>query len=163
MTDTSEDGAAELLALQEASFAKASATTRRSWGPEGRMTGPELAAFLDGSRYAVVASVRPDGRPHATPVRFLRRGTTFWLPTAAGTARERAVRRSPWLSLVVSEPHRDQHTAVVVEGPVEIVAVADTPPDLHATDLTWATLWFRLDPASLLSYTNRPAGDARST
>lgn len=157
------DDGADLVALQEASFAKASATTRRSWGPEGRMTGPELVAFLDGSRYAVVSTVRPNGRPHAAPVRFLRRGTTFWLPTAAGTARERGVRRTPWLSLVVADPWRDGHSAVIVEGPVEVVAIADTPADLDAASLTWAAVWLRLTAASLLSYTNRAAGNAGST
>jgi Pyridoxamine 5'-phosphate oxidase len=161
-TTVGDDGA-DLLALQEASFAGASATTRQSWGPEGRMTGPELAAFLDGSRYAVVSSVRRDGRPHAAPVRFLRRGTTFWLPTAAGTARERSVRRTPWLSLVVADPQREGHSAAIVEGPVEIVAVADTPADLDAANLTWAAVWLRLTATRLLSYTNRAAGNAGPT
>jgi len=51
----------------------------------------------------VVGSTRPDGRPHTAMSIFIRRGTTFWLPTMAGSVRERNLRSTPWLTMVIAE------------------------------------------------------------
>ncbi len=106
----------ELSAVQDLSFARASAATAASYPPERRLTGAQLSRYLDRRAFAVVSSARLDGRPHAAPSLFFRRGTEFRLPTAAGSVRARNVRAHPWLALTVTEGDRGEHVAVLIEG-----------------------------------------------
>jgi Pyridoxamine 5'-phosphate oxidase len=131
---------AELDSLQERAFARATRATAESYPPEHRLTGAELARYLDRRAFAVIGSARPDGRPHAAMSAYVREGTTFWLPTMAGSVRERNVRTSPWLTLVVTQGDRNEHIVVIVRGPTS----------------DWAALWLRLEAASLFSYAARP-------
>ncbi|HEU0130878.1 MAG TPA: pyridoxamine 5'-phosphate oxidase family protein [Mycobacteriales bacterium] len=134
--------------LQDATFARSAPATTTSYPPERRLTGEHVAAVLGSGRYAVVATTRGDGRPHATPTSFRLVGTELWLPTVAGSVRGRNVRARPWLSLVVAEGVDDEHLAVVVEGPVR---VADAPPEgVDAPE--WAAEWLVLTPERVLSY-----------
>ncbi|MGH3157720.1 MAG: hypothetical protein ACRDNF_14240, partial [Streptosporangiaceae bacterium] len=55
----------ELASLQDQSFARASAATVSAFPPERRLTGQQLADYLDRRAFAVVGTGRPDGRPHA--------------------------------------------------------------------------------------------------
>ena len=144
----------ELADLQDESFARGNAAVRSSLTDERRMTGVELAAFLDSHRYAVVATTRPSGKPHAAMTSYLRAGTIFWLPTMTGTARWRNVQAQPWLSLVVTEGEGDQHAAVTIDGPAETVPLEAAPTDLleRLPDASWVTCWLRLIPARLFSY-----------
>jgi general stress protein 26 len=116
-----------LAAVQSATFASATAATAASYSPERRLAGPQLAAYLDRRAFAVISSTRPDGRPHATVISYQRDGADFWLPTVAGSVRERNVRAHPWLSLVVTEGDRGEHVVVIVEGPAEVVTPAAVP------------------------------------
>lgn len=144
----------ELAQLQEASFAHGNAAVQSSLNADRRMTGDQLAAFLDAHRYAVVASTRPSGRPHATMTSYLRMGTTFWLPTMTGTARWRNVQTHPWLSLVVTEGEGDQHAAVTLDGPAESLSLEAAPTQVRERlpDASWVTCWLRLTPRRLFSY-----------
>ena len=63
---------------------------------------------------------------------FIGRGTTFWLPTAAGSVRERNVRGEPWLTMTVTEGDRDAHIVVLIEGPADVVAGPRSPADVQA-------------------------------
>ena len=107
----------EVGAVQDRSFAGASAATARAYPPERRLTAAQLARYLDRRSYAVVSSARGDGRPHAAPSLFYRRGAEFWLPTVAGSVRERNVRAHPWLALTVTEGDDEAHVAVLIEAP----------------------------------------------
>jgi hypothetical protein len=147
---------AELESLQERAFARATSATAESYPPEHRLTGAELARYLDRRAFAVIGSARPDGRPHAAISAYVRAGTTFWLPTLAGSVRERNVRTSPWLTLVVTQGDRNEHIVVIVEGPAAAVAAGDVPGDVRGATSDWAALWLRLDAASLFSYAARP-------
>ena len=144
----------ELAELQEESFARGNTAVQSSLTAERRMNATELAAFLDAHRYAVVATTRPSGKPHAAMTSYLRVGTTFWLPTMSGTARWRNVQTQPWLSLIVTEGEGDQHAAVTVDGPAETVALEAAPTELlgQLPDPSWVTCWLRLSPARLFSY-----------
>ena len=89
---------------------------------------------------------------------FIRRGTAFWLPTVAGSVREPNVRREPWLTLTVTEGDRDTHAVVLVEGPAEIISVAEVPADVRAAitgDLIAA--WIRVKAERMLSYASEGA------
>jgi hypothetical protein len=144
---------AQLGQLQEETFAKASTATRESYPPERRMVGEELSSYLDRRVFAVVSSTRPSGRPHAALSSYVRRDTTFWLPTVAGSVRERNLQSQPWLVLVIAEGDRGDHVAVIVEGPSAVMTPADVPADVVATAPdAWVSSWLRLDAQRLLSY-----------
>jgi Pyridoxamine 5'-phosphate oxidase len=150
-----EDGPTfnDLGAVQDRTFASASAVTRAAYPASDRLPARQLADYLDRRAFAVVSSTRPDGRPHAAISSYVRRGTTFWLPTVAGSVRERNVRAGPWLSVVVTEGDRGQHVAVLIEGPADVVAPADTPADIRAAaGGDWVGCWLRLRADRVMSY-----------
>jgi hypothetical protein len=149
----------ELLAsLQERSFARATPATATSYPPERRLSATQLAAYLDRRRYAVVGSTRADGRPHAAMSVYIRRDTTFWLPTMAGSVRERHLRVTPWLTMVIAEGDDTDHVVVIVEGPTEIDVPAQVPADVRAAvSADWASAWIRLTAERLLSYAEEDA------
>jgi hypothetical protein len=154
----------ELAEMQERSFARGNTAVRSALAAERRLTGDEIARFLDDHRFATVASTRPDGRPHAAMSSYLRSGTVFWLPTMANTVRGRNVAAQPWLSLVVAEGEGDEHVAVTAEGPAEVVALDAAPAGLidRMTDPSWVTCWLRLTPERLFSYAAPGASMVRS-
>ena len=149
----------ELLGdLQDRTFARATAATAVSYPPERRLSADQLVAYLDRRVFAVVGSTRNDGRPHSAMSVYVRRGTTFWLPTMAGSVRERNLRRTPWLTLVIAEGDHPVHIAVITEGPVAIVASSDVPADVRAAITgDWVSEWICLTAERLLSYADEGA------
>jgi hypothetical protein len=115
--------------LQDRSFARATGATAASYPPERRLSGAQLASYLDRRAFAVVGSARPDGRPHAAMSSYIRRGATFWLPAVAGSVRERNLRATPWLAMVIAEGDRGEHIAVLIEGPAEVIEPSRVPVD----------------------------------
>jgi hypothetical protein len=84
---------------------------------------------------------------------YVRRGTTFWLPTVAGSVRERNLRGTPWLTMVIAEGDHGAHIVVILEGPTGIVAPAEVPGDVRsAAQGDWVEAWIRLEAERLLSY-----------
>jgi Pyridoxamine 5'-phosphate oxidase len=145
-----------LGALQDRTSARATAPTVSAYPPERRLTGTQLAGYLDRRAFAVIGSARGDGRPHAALSSYIRRGVTFWLPTVAGSVRERNVRGTPWLTMVVEEGDRDAHIAVLIEGPAEMVAPDAVPADVRAAAQgDWVSAWIRLTAERVLSYRAR--------
>ncbi len=142
-----------LGALQDQSFARATTATVSSYPPERRLSGRQLAGYLDRRAFAVIGSRRPDGRPHAAMSSYVRRDTTFWLPTVAGAVRERNVRRQPWLTMTVTEGDRDAHVVVLIEGPADVLPSGSVPAEVRAAVTgDWAATWIRLRAEHLLSY-----------
>ncbi|MDA8210242.1 MAG: pyridoxamine 5'-phosphate oxidase family protein [Actinomycetota bacterium] len=143
----------DLDELQERTFAGATAVTRRAYPPERRLSGERLSGYLDRRAFGVATSARPDGRPHAAIVSYVRRGTTFWMPTAAGSVRQRNLNRVPWLVLAVTEGERAEHVVAIVEGPCRAAPKPEVPPDVAATaQEEWVSVWLRLDAERVLSY-----------
>lgn len=149
----------ELLGtLQDETFARATAATRSSYPPERRLTGTQLESYLGRRVFAVVGSGRADGRPHAAMSVFVRRGTTFWLPTMAGSVRERNLRRTPWLTMVIAEGDHPVHIAVIAEGPAEVVGLSQVPADVQAAATgDWVNAWIKVTAERLLSYADKNA------
>lgn len=121
------------------------------------MSGAAVADYLSSRRYLAVATVRKDGRPHAALSAFLFSGERFWLPTTAGTARERNVRRSGYVSLVIAEGDGGDHRAVLSEGPAEVVPAVAAPvleewSQRHGEVPEWADSWIAVTPVKLFSY-----------
>lgn len=145
-----------LAALQDRSFARATVATVGSYPPERRLSGQQIAEYLDRRAFAVIGSTRPDGRPHAAMSSFIRRGTTMWLPTVAGSVRERNVRRQRWLTMTVTEGDRDAHIAVLIEGPAGVVPTGQVPADVRAAVTgDWVAGWIRIEAQRLLSYASQ--------
>jgi Pyridoxamine 5'-phosphate oxidase len=144
--------------LQDESFSRASSRLRAAYPPERRMSGPQLARYLEGRTYAIASSTRPDGRAHAAPTLFSLYAQAFWLPTVSGAARLGNVRAHPWLALSVVEGEHDSHAAVLTEGPAEVVLTV--PDELRSIteirnrggNLDWASAWLRMTPERLFSF-----------
>jgi hypothetical protein len=144
--------------LQDASFSRAGQAVRKAYPPQRRMTGPQLASYLQRRTYALASSTRPDGRAHAAPTLFCIYAEAFWLPTVSGAVRIGNVRAHPWLALSIVEGEHDTHAAVLTEGPGEVLATV--PEDVRNTaelrnrggSVAWATTWLRMAPQRLLSF-----------
>jgi general stress protein 26 len=144
----------ELLGeLQDRTFARATGATAASYPPERRLSAAQLASYLDRRAFAVIGSGRADGRPHAAMSVYVRRGATFWLPTVAGSVRERNLRTMPWLTMVITEGDHNEHIAVLIEGPAEVIAPPQVPEDVRAAASgDWVSAWIRVTAERLLSY-----------
>jgi hypothetical protein len=147
-----------LGAVQDQTFARATTATAASYPAERRLSAGQLTAYLDGRTFAVVGSTRPDGRPHAAMSSYVRRDAEFWLPTVAGSVRERNARGQPWLTMVVTEGDRRRHIVVLLEGPAEVVPPPDVPADVReAVTGDWVGTWIRLRVQRVLSYASEDA------
>jgi Pyridoxamine 5'-phosphate oxidase len=150
--------AAWLGRLQDVSFSRAGRALRTAYPPQRRMTGPQLAGYLERRTYALASSTRPDGRAHAAPTLFSLYAEAFWLPTVGGAARLSNVRAHPWLALSILEGEHDTHAAVLSEGLAEVVATV--PDEVRSItevrnrggSVDWATAWLRMTPQQLFSF-----------
>ena len=50
----------------------------------------------------------------------------------AGSVRERNLRGTPWLTLVIAEGDHGAHVIVILEGPGEVVAPAEVPGEVRS-------------------------------
>lgn len=71
---------------------------------------------LDSDRNVWVATVRPDGRPHLTPVWFVWHGGRIWLCISATSVKARNLRHHPHVSLCLESGN----DPLVAEGRVVI-------------------------------------------
>jgi nitroimidazol reductase NimA-like FMN-containing flavoprotein (pyridoxamine 5'-phosphate oxidase superfamily) len=147
-----------LVRIQEKSFARADEALRSSWPSHRAMSAAGLHAFLEGRTFCVLATTSAGGRPQARPVAFTVFGDAFWFATVAG-GRLRNVRRTPWVSVVISDGERNEHRMVAADGPVTVHAAP--PADLlevwqqrMGSRPDWASAWIELRPARLYSYTS---------
>jgi hypothetical protein len=161
--------AEHFAAVQRASYASARGGLRSSWPERQALEAAGLERLLDERRYAVLATGRPDGRPHAAPVAFNVADAAFWVATVAGL-RLRNVRAVPWASLVVMVGQRDEdepgddppHRALTAEGPVQIhegdafAAAFELLRDAwirrHGGEPTWAAALLELRPERVFSH-----------
>jgi hypothetical protein len=82
----------------------------------------------------------------------------------AGSVRERNLRTTPWLTMVIAEGDHDEHIAVLIEGPAEIVAPPQVPADVRAAATgDWVSAWIRVTAERLLSYAAKGARGPDST
>ncbi len=89
---------------------------------------------------------------------YVRRGVTFWLPTMAGSVRERNLNGMPWLTLVIAEGDHPEHIAVITEGPAEVVTPPQVPADVRAAVTgEWVSAWIRLTAERLFTYADENA------
>jgi len=159
-----------LIEIQERSYERAGPGLRESFPRSVAMDASRMAQFLDSKRYAVLATGRRDGRPHAAPIAFSCWRGAFWIATVEG-ARLRNLRARPYASIVISDgDERPRHRAVIAEGPVTVNDGAAGPaaPGFaedwrmrHGGDPTWAAAMLELRPERVFSFdgTLESAGD----
>jgi PPOX class probable F420-dependent enzyme len=84
------------------------------------MTHEARRAFLtNGTRTAILATTRPDGRPHAVPVCFVLENDDVLIVTNEATAKGRAMQRDPRVTLVVDD-ETPPFAFVMIEGTAEL-------------------------------------------
>ena len=71
---------------------------------------------LRDERNVWLATTRPDGRPHLTPIWFVYVGERFWIGTGAGSVKTRNIAGNDKVSLALE----DGNAPVVAEGAVTI-------------------------------------------
>jgi hypothetical protein len=155
-----------LGSLQEASFSRGGAV-RTAYPPERRLTGPQLAVYLQRRSYALASTTRADGRAHAAPTLFTIHAESFWLPTLGTAIRLRNVQANPWLALSVLEGEHETHAAVLTEGPAEVLTTV--PPEVrdlteqrnNGGTLDWATAWLKMTPHRLFSFAEHAWRESR--
>lgn len=84
------------------------------------MTLDDVRAFLDEPNRAVLATTGGSGRPHLVVVDFLVRDGALLLNGRDGRGWVTNLRRTPWATLLVHDPHTVEHW-VRIAGPVELV------------------------------------------
>jgi PPOX class probable F420-dependent enzyme len=119
-------------------------------------TEDELRRFLiERPRTMKLATVRPDGRPHVTPVWFVLDGDTIVFTTGEGYAKSQDMRRDPRICLCVDD-ETPPFAYVMIEG------IATLSGDLNAL-LVWATCigskYLGADQAEALGKRNAVPGE----
>jgi general stress protein 26 len=158
MRDSVEmSSAAEFLDdLQERSFRSAGDATRTAYPASNRMSGLQIADYLSRRRYLVLATARPDGRPHAAMSSYVLSGRVLWMPTDAGTVRVRNLEANARASVVVTEGEESHH--VVAEGSTEVVGDDDASEGgsewraKFGRHPEWASCWIKFVPDKLFTY-----------
>ena len=67
-------------------------------------TRDKIVAILDGGNEMTIATVRPDGYPHATTVSYVHDGLTLYFGTAAGSQKAHNIALCDKVSLTVNLP-----------------------------------------------------------
>jgi nitroimidazol reductase NimA-like FMN-containing flavoprotein (pyridoxamine 5'-phosphate oxidase superfamily) len=154
------DDVRPLIEIQDRSYDRAAPGLRESFPRTVAMDLPRMAEFLDRKRYAVLATGRRDGRPHAAPIAFSVWRGAFWIATVEG-ARLRNLRSRPYASIVVIDgDERPGHRAVIAEGAVVIhEGAGEAEPRFgehwrarHGGDPTWAVAMLELRPERVFSF-----------
>jgi Pyridoxamine 5'-phosphate oxidase len=157
-----------LAEIQRASYASGRGI-KAAWPEAEALDANGIADLLGRRRYCVLATARPDGRAHASPVAFVAGGGAFWFGTVDGL-RLRNLRATPWASLVVMEGERDAdepgdeppHRALTAEGPTALheggafgAAFEPLRPAWiaqHGHEPDWAVALVELRPERLFSH-----------
>lgn len=154
-TESSGQDGLTLADIQDRSYEHAGKGIRASWPAESAMDAAGIERFLSANDYAVVATTRPDGRPQAAPLSYFVHEGCFWFATVGGQ-RLRNLEAMAHLALVISSGNGDDHSALIAEGPVEVLPAS---PELkarwaarHGDDPIWAKAMIRMIPERLFTY-----------
>ena len=91
------------------------------------MSDEERRAFLEhGTRTAILATTRPDGRPHVAPIWFVLDGDDVVFTTGADTVKGRSLQRDGRVCLAVDDP-TPPFAFVTIEG---VATVSEEPASL---------------------------------
>lgn len=85
---------------------------------------PDVQQFLQGAHVAALATVRPDGRPHVTPVWYEYDGRDFTVSTFRNAQKVRNIRRKGFAALCIYS-HQIPYREVIVEGTARAGSILD--------------------------------------
>src|SRR5687768_17531040 len=106
----------------------------------GHIVWGSVEGRLRSTRSMILASVRPDGRPHAIPTWFWwDGGSALYFITARGTQKQRNLSREPWAVAHFG----DGDDVLFVEGPVSVV---EDPVETARVDSAYQAKY--VDPVS---------------
>jgi len=88
------------------------------------MTNGQIDEFLQGSRHAVVSTLRRDGTAQLSPVWYLYEGGLVYIFVPVDSVKHRNLRRDPRISLCIDGGFPD-FRAVMIYGKAEIVEDVD--------------------------------------
>jgi PPOX class probable F420-dependent enzyme len=77
------------------------------------------AQFLDGTNFATVATLNPDGSPQTSMVWIARDGATVLFSTTAGRQKARNIQRDPRISLLIVD-RQNPYRTVEIRGWAEL-------------------------------------------
>jgi len=85
---------------------------------------PDVAEFLKGAHLASLATVRPDGRPHVTPVWYEYDGYEFIVGTFRSSQKARNVARKGFAALAIGTT-QVPYKQVIIEGTARLGSQID--------------------------------------
>lgn len=88
------------------------------------MNQPEIDAFLQAPRHAIVGTIGRDGAPQLSPVWYIYENGRFYIGITSDTAKYRNLRRDPRISLCIDGGREDVRT-VMVNGVAELYSKED--------------------------------------
>ncbi|TDD64950.1 PPOX class F420-dependent oxidoreductase [Jiangella aurantiaca] len=89
------------------------------------MTENEWRSFATaGTKLAHIALVRPDGRPHVTPVCFILDGDEFAFALSPGSVKGKSLARDTRIALCLSD-ERQPYSFVTIEGEAQVSSDVD--------------------------------------
>jgi PPOX class probable F420-dependent enzyme len=100
-----------------------------------RMNPAEIQAFLAAPRHAIAAVLGADGAPQLSPIWFLYENDRLYFSTLSTSAKYRALRRDPRITLCIDAGHPDAR-AVSIRGRAGFI----TDPRPERADLDWRIL-----------------------
>jgi PPOX class probable F420-dependent enzyme len=99
------------------------------------MNSEQIQVFLDASRHAIAAVLRPDGSPQLSPIWFLYENERLYFSSLSSSAKCRQLRRDPRIAICIDAGHPDAR-AVSISGTAELIT--DESPE--RADLEWRIL-----------------------
>ena len=84
---------------------------------------PDVREFVEEARLAALSTVRPDGRPHVTPVWYEFDGREFIVSTPRNTQKLRNIARKGFAALCIHDQQTYRH--VIVEGTARVGSTVD--------------------------------------
>jgi general stress protein 26 len=115
------------------------------------MTDGELAEFLAGARTARVASVAPDGWPHAIPLWFVWHQGTLYVNTTRGNRTVRNLEADPRAAITIDDGERyDELRGAVLRG-----RMAEAGGDMDAVTEAFGAKYFGGNRPHFTQWRNR--------
>ncbi len=147
----------ELDALIKESLAKATPHTKKVYG-QNPMTAQELVDLSNSSGLILAATVKPDQKPHLSPVDLNILNDKIYIGIDEGTARHGNLRHNPSITIMMAEGWKRQ---AIVEGETRMLDMKGQTAvqvlDAQKKKYGWTTqLLAEVLPQKIFTYKSRP-------
>lgn len=108
---------------------------------------PNAIRLIDGKNFASLATTKPDGSPHVTPMWVDRDGDIILMNTAEGRVKLRNIARDPRVGISIID-HANPYDRIVISGRViaQVTEGADAHIDKLAKKYTGANRYQKSSP-----------------